>query len=317
MSEDMSKVSGLDESPAWEDVAACPLCGSNDLIPWRTGCWDSRGSLTRLTYYRCSACDCRPQRPRINLASISRLYGQSYAPYVHVVGEEDLSAVGRGGPPGPLQAKIATIYDREPGGRLLDFGCGTSNFVNAAHTIGWRTVAADFTEAGLAGPREDGHETRLVDDSFDEWLSDQRFDVIRLNHVVEHLYDPAERMATLLASLAEGGVLHIVTPDPRGPATIINRRRCNFFELVHVTLIPPAALVKAADRAGARHAVVVPEQTIKDVWRSWLLTSRRTTSYETAAPEPSNRWVRKAVRVLVALAGRLGRNDRYHAFISM
>lgn len=311
-----SNSSGLDESLVWEDVAACPLCGSDDLAAWRTGCSDSRGSLARLAYRRCSACDCRLQAPRLTLASIQHLYGQSYAPYVHMVMDGDLSAVGRGGTPGPLQAKLAETYDRAQGKRVLDFGCGTSNFVNAARAIGLETVAADFTEAGLAGPRADGHETRLVDDAFDEWLSGQRFDVIRLNHVIEHLYDPAARMATLLASLGERGILHVVTPDPRGPATTINRRRSNFFELVHVTLIPPAALEQAARRAGVNSVVVVPEQTVKDVWKSWLLTSRRAVSYETASPEPRNRWVRKAVRILVGVAGRLGRHDRYHAFIS-
>jgi 2-polyprenyl-3-methyl-5-hydroxy-6-metoxy-1,4-benzoquinol methylase len=218
---------------------------------------------------------------------------------------------GSGG--GPLQARLAAVYLHAPQGRrVLDFGCGTSEFLDAARAAGWSTTGCDFSDEGVAGTRAAGHETRVLDDSFWDWLRGQRFDAIRLNHVIEHLHYPGTQLRDLMQSLRPGGLLHIVTPDPEGPACRLFRRSSLFFEAVHLTLIPPGALAAAAVAAGASAVDVVHEQGTKDLWRSWQLSRGQVENYAAARPEPGHRGQRLALK---ALARVTRRSDRYHAFV--
>ncbi|MFC7360038.1 class I SAM-dependent methyltransferase [Nocardioides astragali] len=302
-----------------ETVVACPMCGNSALTAWRAGCADSTGIPVRLDYSRCEGCGCRVLSQRVSESAVGGFYGHSYAPYSDDAGARAPGLVGDGGGGGPLQAALARTYRPTAETlplRVLDFGCGSATFVNTAREIGWQTCAADFSEDGLRGAREAGHDVRLVDDSFWSWLSTERFDVVRLSHVIEHLYRPSEQVSALLRSLNPGGVLHIITPDPRGPACMLARRRSNFFQLVHVTLVPSASLTALANRLGASSITVVPETIIKDVWRSWLLMTGRVDSYEGAPEVPRSTLARIALRLMVAGLAKLGRNDRYHAFIT-
>lgn len=302
---------------AWESVHVCPLCGGTNLSRWRSRCRDSTGLPGQLTYRRCRTCDCRVLDPRPTSGSVHLLYGAAYAPYVKQPDGVDLSTVGRSGEPTPLLRRLAELYEtNEMTRRVLDFGCGTANFVNAARAVGWQTVAADFTQSGIAGADRDGHETRLVDEQFWAWFKDSQFDVIRLSHVIEHLYDPAGTLERLLGGLKPGGVLHVITPDPCGPATTLMRRRSNHYQFVHVTLMPSPSLAQAAARIGASSTFVFSEATTKDLWRSWLLATGRATSYENAPPQPSGRVPGKILRFVGRAFDRVGRHDRYHAFIT-
>ena len=301
-----------------EGVHTCPMCGGARLAPWRAERADARGTSSLLDYVRCQDCDCRVQTPRVVQSDIGRLYDSSYAPFAGGAGARAPQLVGLGpASSSALRQHLGRVYTREQQGckRVLDFGCGSSTFVNEARDLGWDTVAADFAESGLVGAREAGHAVQVVDESFWKWLETQQFDVIRMSHVIEHLYHPGDQVGALVASLVPGGVLHVITPDPDGPACTLLRRHSNFFELVHVTLIPPRSLVSLADRLGVAGTTVIPEATTKDLWRSWLLSTGRAASYEVAAEAPRSRVLQLLLRGLSAAFAKTGRNDRYHAFI--
>ncbi len=313
---DQERASALPDDVTWEHVAACPLCASTDLVNWRQNCSDSTGLPGSLTYLRCVRCGCRLLRRRLDEASVGQLYPHTYGPYRNTAEGIDMSIVGAAGSPGQLRAALDSTYGQPgPDARVLDFGCGSAGFVDAARARGWRTVAADFTETGIDSARANGHEVRLVDDGFWAWLEGERFDVIRLSHVIEHLYEPATELRRFLAALSQRGQLHLITPNPEGPACMLARRHSNFFQWVHVTLIPPRALQRAAAAAGATGTDIVLEPTSKDLWRSWLLTSGRVRSYETAPTAPRSALAKKAVGALSRAFRAGGRADRYHAFI--
>jgi 2-polyprenyl-3-methyl-5-hydroxy-6-metoxy-1,4-benzoquinol methylase len=300
----------------WERVTSCPLCGSSELASWRRGCSDSTGLDGTLTYLRCTACSCRVLEHRLDEASVGQLYHHHYGPYVNAATSTNLAVVGGAGADRPLRAALARTYGSPAkGSRVLDFGCGSPTFVDAAREVGWDTVAADFTQTGISGPAASGHEVRLIDDKFWPWLREQDFTVIRLSHVIEHLYQPQERLRQLLAALAPGGQLHLITPNPDGPSSTLARRHSFFFQLVHVTLIPPSALTQAARSVGAVRTDVVLEPAAKDLWRSWLLTAGKVRSYEEAPLGPRNRVADKLLRGTSRAFDWRGRSDRYHAFI--
>jgi len=250
--------------------------------------------------------------PRPTNATVGALYGATYAPYVHRRANAAI-LVGGAGDESPLKAKLSAAYLDGPIGRsVLDFGCGTSDFLDAAREAGWRTVGCDFSAHGVESTRAAGHETRVVTDSFWDWFGAERFDAIRLNHVIEHQHHPGAQLNKLMQSLEPGGLLHIVTPNPDGAACRFFRRSSLFFEAVHLTLLPPAALTRSAVSAGAKDVVIVDEHGSKDLWRSWQLSRRRASNYTHAEQEPQRAWQRRALRILARFTAR---PDRYHAFI--
>ncbi|MBI5202853.1 MAG: methyltransferase domain-containing protein [Elusimicrobia bacterium] len=98
------------------------------------------------------------------------------------------------------------------GGRLLEIGCATGYFLNAARV--------DFEVAGLE-PSEWASKTareRFMLDVYSEPLDTCRFpsasfDVVVMIDVVEHLTDPKAALRCAANWLKPGGALYLVTPD--------------------------------------------------------------------------------------------------------
>lgn len=100
-----------------------------------------------------------------------------------------------------------------PTGRLLEVGAGAGFFAAAAAGAGWQVTAVDpalsvSPELNLAG-------TRLLRGSPDELEPSERFDVIALWDVIEHLTDPAAVLADLRPRLSPGGWLIVETGNYR------------------------------------------------------------------------------------------------------
>jgi 2-polyprenyl-3-methyl-5-hydroxy-6-metoxy-1,4-benzoquinol methylase len=93
---------------------------------------------------------------------------------------------------------------------VLDFGCGAGGFLlkarsTAHHVMGIELEARlqpHFQTNGLA-----------VFQSIDDLPSDQRFDLITVFHVVEHLKDPANMLRQLATRLRSGGRIIIEVPS--------------------------------------------------------------------------------------------------------
>lgn len=82
-------------------------------------------------------------------------------------------------------------------------------------------------------------------------LGNERFDVITLNHVIEHLPDPVGTLRQLAGHLARGGFIHIRTPNA---VSSLSRRFGDHWRgwetPRHLHMSTPAALRLAAGAAG-------------------------------------------------------------------
>jgi len=85
------------------------------------------------------------------------------------------------------------LLERNPKARVLDLGCGDGSFtLQIAHRIGSSDVTCvDINEMALKEARERGLKTLKHDlNTFPYPFSDQEFDVIVSNQVIEHLFYP-------------------------------------------------------------------------------------------------------------------------------
>jgi SAM-dependent methyltransferase len=225
-----------------EAVPRCPLCESRertllhdrlrDLLFGRApGLW---------TLHRCRGCAAGYLDPRPIAASIGRAYGGYYThdrtPPDEAPGGRWKLALQNGylnrrygyaarpaiPLPGPLftarlrrKADRSIRHLRRPGEsdpRLLDLGCGNGSFLARMQRLGWEGVGLEPDRQAVLAARSAGLPVEhgvLTDSRFPP----ASFEAVTMNHVIEHLHDPAGMLALCHRVLRPGGLLWIATPN--------------------------------------------------------------------------------------------------------
>jgi len=98
-------------------------------------------------------------------------------------------------------------------GRLLDIGCGSGAFLAKMRELGWNVTGVEFDRKTVKVAREhfglNIYEGTLEEADFFE----NEFDVLTMNHVIEHFYDPITTLKEVYRILKPGGKLVIITPN--------------------------------------------------------------------------------------------------------
>jgi SAM-dependent methyltransferase len=176
------------------------------------------------------------------------LAGRIYASYAvnQSDGEEPFlfsSIYGPGPRAGILATHLAHAMPLARRGRLLDIGCANGNFLRAfgAQNPGWALSGLEnstlWRETVLGVPGVEGYHCDLGE------LDGQRFDLIVMSHVLEHIPDPVHYLAGLGALLEEGGRLCLAVPD-------IRQNPIDLLVLDHCTHFDAASLGRVLNRGG-------------------------------------------------------------------
>lgn len=99
-----------------------------------------------------------------------------------------------------------------PGGHVLEIGCGNGSLLTHLQSLGWSAhgVESDRTAATIAQERGlDIAYGELAAQSFEPGT----FDAIVMNHVIEHVADPAALLLQCRRLLKPGGQLVVLTPN--------------------------------------------------------------------------------------------------------
>ncbi len=111
-----------------------------------------------------------------------------------------------------LKSKLQLIGGRSEGMRLLDYGCGTGSFLEVCKNAGWLVTGMEPDEDAAKLASRSG---AIYPDLQTLKLRDQKYDVITLWHVLEHVSDLAETLSFFTEVLLPGGRLIIAVPNYR------------------------------------------------------------------------------------------------------
>jgi ubiquinone/menaquinone biosynthesis C-methylase UbiE len=203
------------------------------------------------------------------------------------------------------------------GAVLLDYGCGSTAFLDQARERGWSTIGVDISERVLREVRERGHRALSADLSAWSSVPDSSITVARMNHVIEHVYRPREVLAAIVEKLESGGVLHVSTPNPASWTSALLRSRWLGLDCPrHVLLYPPPVLKSLLERVGFRKVDVFHEVLTKDAARSlgYVLHDLGRLPHEEILTMAERQGLAAALHAPAKLAARLRASDRIHAF---
>jgi len=300
-----------------ETLHVCQLCGSRDLRRWHAAP-DRKYSADDLgfVYSRCRACDLRFLSRRPTESTAGELYDERYEPY-DVLVERAAPPVelgdGSSRLPAPWLELVRPAYRLpRPGARFLDFGCGSPYFLAAVADAGWTAIGADFSPAVIDRVRAAGFEAHLVDDIVPALRTD-RVDLVRMSHVLEHLYDPIASLRQLREVLRPGGLVHVAIPNPAGMSSVVFGRHWWSLEPRHVVQYPPERLRAVLERAGFDVLGIGHQASPRDLTRSAAFALRSWRLDRVADFVGDSRGCARASGVVTGAAALAGRGDRLHA----
>lgn len=111
----------------------------------------------------------------------------------------------------------AAILRRKNSGSVLDVGCGSGNFLRCMREKGFSVFGIEPSGSGSDYARNE-HGIDIYHGMMEDYLAaqaGQRFDVITLLNVLEHLREPAAALMQLRQALASDGMLAVAVPDAR------------------------------------------------------------------------------------------------------
>jgi SAM-dependent methyltransferase len=199
--------------PLVESWAPCRICGSELLRPLHV--YKSRRKLSPepfLALLGCERCGVAQSAPAPTQAMLDAYYTEPEGWEART--EEDDEKVAR-----KLRSKHesyarqlellqphlnAAAAGRPP--RALDFGCGLGAWLDVLQDAGFETYGI---EPGAKQARVAARRHTLLDSV----PAEERFDLVVLNHVLEHLLDPQATLRELAGSLRVGGQLFVSVPD--------------------------------------------------------------------------------------------------------
>lgn len=97
---------------------------------------------------------------------------------------------------------------------MLDYGCGGGHFVGAAGQLGMRAVGMELDSTAVTAARAIGIDAvnGVLPKDLDK-LNGQKFNVIKVSHVLEHVPNLRDLLACMVSLLERGGILIINVPD--------------------------------------------------------------------------------------------------------
>ena len=100
---------------------------------------------------------------------------------------------------------------RSPG-RLLDIGCAIGTELSVAKERGWNATGIELADASVKLARQAGLDVRSQE-LLETRFPDHSFDLITMNHVLEHVAHTPAFMAEVRRILADSGLLFISLPN--------------------------------------------------------------------------------------------------------
>jgi len=258
-----------------ETLSHCPVCHKTSFSNY-LNVEDYTVSKKEFTIQQCNSCYFLFTNPRPNVDEIGVYYqSQEYISH-HDDAKDLMSTIYTSVRNYTIGQKLKLIDGLFPNhGSLLDIGCGTGNFLQAAKKGGWKTTGTepDSEARNLAGKRVG---EAIFESINAPELQYGQYNIITMWHVLEHVHLLNETIDWLSQHLTPNGRIIIAVPNPQSADAASFSRFWAAYDvprhLYHFTKDSMALLMK-------NHGFQV--NTIHPMWFDSFYVSMLSTKYKT------------------------------------
>lgn len=190
------------------NINKCPLCGASEFVPYLT-CKDYTVSNENFNIVSCTSCGFKFTNPRPADSVLGNYYkSEKYVSHsntrkglinklYHFIRKRT------------LREKLKLISGYVSRGTILDYGCGTGMFLNTCKEAGWKVFGFEPDDDARGIAKESG----LVVVYEKSALLQNKYDIISLWHVLEHVTDLDETLAFFSNVISINGRLIVAVPN--------------------------------------------------------------------------------------------------------
>jgi len=224
-------------------ATACLLCGSFEYIALDQVV-DYRLHTTNQIFnlVRCLRCDAVYLNPLPNNKDFPNFYPEAFYASVDVYSYVSLFL---------NQLKFRMVTNLKTKGRILDVGCGGGGLLSLFKDGGWLVYGVDTSEKACKLATK-----RLGENVYNNTLSgcafpDDYFDVVFLNHVIEHMSSPYRELDEISRILKNNGLIVICTPNISSYQFVISGDKWLHLDIPrHVILYSPLTITRLLKKTG-------------------------------------------------------------------
>jgi 2-polyprenyl-3-methyl-5-hydroxy-6-metoxy-1,4-benzoquinol methylase len=190
------------------ELKNCPVCGASNFEPFVT-CKDYTVSGEKFNIVNCRSCTFKFTNPRPEDSEIGKYYkSEDYVSHSDtrkgLINQLYHSVRKR-----TLKNKLKLINKYVSRGTILDYGCGTGMFLKTCQDAGWNCFG--FEPDSDARDLSEKKDLKVFTKKSD--LDKNKFDIISLWHVLEHVTDLAPTLSFFKETLNGNGRLIIAVPN--------------------------------------------------------------------------------------------------------
>ena len=246
---------------AKEQVSCCVCGGTDSELVAKGFDYEYKTSRDEWHYVKCKGCALVYLNPRPATSELSTIYPSNYYSFDESQRSNGIVTYFRR----KLEAMKAQAFERALGSgkkRILDVGCGDGRFLGALADYGpkeWELFGIDIDKQAVERARARGIQAEFARlEDYDP--GEQKFDMIVLFQVVEHVSAPDEMAEKVRGLLAPGGLFVVETPDVAGWDEALYRDGLwgGYHIPRHWTLFTPSTLGKLLSNAGFEHVSSTP-----------------------------------------------------------
>ena len=191
-----------------QQITNCPVCKGTDFTPFLT-CKDYTVSQESFNIVSCKGCNFKFTNPRPSDSEIGKYYkSEDYVSHsdtkkglinrlYHMVRTRT------------LKQKLGLISSYVSRGTILDYGCGTGMFLKTCADAGWKSFG--FEPDSDAKKLAEGKGLTVANSK--EALNRNKYDIISLWHLLEHVTDLEQTLQFFSESITDKGRLIIAVPN--------------------------------------------------------------------------------------------------------
>lgn len=197
-------------------LSACPLCETREGLTHFLECRDHFLTGETFNIVECGSCGLKFTNPRPDDDELGKYYkSDDYLSHAHS-SRNLLSTVYKFLRAYNLSRKYQHVISHSTNqGKILDIGAGTGEFLDYCKKKGWDTFGVEPSD-NARNYATRAYQLKMVEKTDDPGLVD-KFDVITLWHVLEHVPDLHEQIAQIKNLLKPDGTLILALPNFDSP----------------------------------------------------------------------------------------------------